>query len=327
MYNRKLNLMTVIIAVVLVAAFIPGTGDYAVSQSITSGNSIDREQLSALMSWRNIGPARGGRSTAVAGSVTDENLYYFGATGGGVWKTTDGGENWRSIGDEITVGSIGDIDISRSNSNIVFVGTGEACFRGNISHGNGVYKSVDGGNSWQHVGLTESRYIPRLLIHPENDDIIFVAAIGHLYAPPGSYRGDHGVFRSKDGGETWENVLPGVNNQTGAVDISISHRNPNVMFAALYETFRTPYSSSSGGPGSGLYKSADGGDTWTKVEGGGFPGGILGKIGVSISPADNNRVYAMVEAEDGGLYRSDDGGETWTLTNNDRDKRQRNTRG
>jgi len=307
-----------LVAILLV--FDCGMSDFAFAQT---GQRIDPEHLSQVMNWRNIGPARGGRSVAVAGSVTDRNLFYFGATGGGVWKTTNGGEDWLPVTDNIATSSIGDIDISAANPNIVYVGTGEGCLRGNISHGDGVYKSEDGGRTWQHAGLKESRHIPRILIHPDNPDIVFVAALGHVYAPPDGNRGEHGVFKTTDGGKTWRNVLPGVNNQTGAVDISMNPINPDILFAALYETFRTPYSLSSGGPGSGLYKSTDGGESWSKITGGGLPTGIIGRIGVSISRSNPNRVYAMVEAKDGGLYRSDDGGKTWTLTNDDSDKRQR----
>ncbi len=300
-----------------------GSESFAQTRTETENDAIDSDHLSELMEWRNIGPARGGRVLGVTGSVTNENLYFMGTTGGGVWKTTDAGKTWKSIGKSIKVGSIGDIDIAQSDSNIVYVGTGEGCIRGNVSHGDGVYKSVDSGTTWEHIGLSESRHIGRLMIHPENPDIVFVAALGHVYAPSDGDRGEHGLFKTTDGGKTWRNVLPGTNNRTGAIDIDINFSNPDIMFASLYETFRNSYTMSSGGLGSGLYKTVDGGETWTKVTGGGFPGGLLGKIGISISQSEPDRIYAMVESEVGGMYRSDDGGETWLLTNNDRDKRQR----
>ncbi|MFC1554756.1 WD40/YVTN/BNR-like repeat-containing protein [candidate division KSB1 bacterium] len=286
-------------------------------------SAIDPENLEGTLSWRNVGPSRGGRVTAVAGSVSDRNIFFFGGTGAGVWKTTDGGESWTPMTNDWLVSSIGDIDISHKDPNIVYVGTGEACFRGNISHGDGVYKSTDGGYTWEHIGLGESRQIGRVIVKPSDHNTVFVAALGHIYAPPDGNRGDHGVFKTTDGGKTWENILPGPNNQTGAIDIDINPKNNNIMFAALYETFRTSYSLSSGGPGSGLYKSTDGGKSWNKITGGGFPEGTLGKIGVSISKSRPDRIYAMVEAVDGGLYRSDDNGKTWELMNSDRDKRQR----
>ncbi len=295
----------------------------AFAQAGSDEGWINSEYLSSLMKWRNIGPARGGRSLAVAGSVTNSGLYFMGTTGGGIWKTADGGKTWKSVGESLTVGSIGDIDIAATDSNIVYAGTGEGCIRGNVSHGDGIYKSADGGKTWEHTGLTESRHIGRLMIHPQNPDIVFAAALGHVYAPPGGNRGEHGLFKTSDGGKTWRNVLPGTNDRTGAIDIEINHRNPDILFAALYETFRNSYTLSSGGSGSGLYKSVDGGETWTKISGGGFPEGILGKIGIAIAQSDPDRIYAIVEARNGGLYRSDDGGETWIQTNNDRDKRQR----
>ncbi len=279
--------------------------------------TFDEKALQGLR-WRGIGPFRGGRAIAVTGIPGDPNTFYFGAVAGGVWKTTDGGTTWTPIFDRQPVASIGAIGVAPSDPNVIYVGTGEACIRGNISHGNGVYKSTDAGKTWQHVGLEDTRTIGALLVHPKNPDIAYVAALGHVYGP----NTERGVFRTTDGGKTWEKVLY-KDEKTGAIDLAFVPANPRILFAALWEAHRTPWSLSSGGPGSGLYKSTDGGTTWRRLEGNGLPRGILGRIGVSVSGADPNRVWALIEAEDGGLYRSDDGGETWQLVNNDRNYRQR----
>ncbi len=284
---------------------------------VAQGQTYDEKALEG-MRWREIGPFRGGRAIAVAGIPGDPNTFYFGAVAGGVWKTTDGGNTWTPIFDKQPVASIGAIAVAPSDPNVIYVGTGEACIRGNISHGNGVYKSTDAGKTWQHVGLEDTRTIGALIVHPQNPDIAYVAALGHVYGT----NTERGVFRTTDGGETWEKVLY-KDEKTGAIDITFVPSNPRILFAALWEAHRTPWSLSSGGPGSGLYKSTDGGTTWKRLEGNGLPKGIMGRIGVSASGADPNRVWALIEAEQGGLYRSDDGGETWQLVNNDRSYRQR----
>ncbi len=270
------------------------------------------------MEWRSIGPYRGGRALAVAGIPGNPFVYYFGAVAGGVWKSTDGGNTWVPLFDKQAVSSIGSVAVAESDPNVIYVGTGEACIRGNISFGDGVYKSTDAGKTWKSVGLKDTRHIGRVIVDPHNPDVVFVAALGHAYGP----NAERGVFRSTDGGKTWEKVLS-KDEKTGAIDITFDPTNAHILFATLWEAYRTPYSLSSGGPGSGLYKSIDGGTTWKRLEGNGLPKGILGRIGVSVSGADPNRVYALIEAEEGGLYRSDDAGENWARVNDDHRFRQR----
>ncbi len=271
--------------------------------------------------WRNIGPYRGGRSVAVAGVTSQPNVYYFGGTGGGVFKTTDGGVNWEPVSDgqPFGTGTVGAIAVADADPNVVYVGMGESCIRGNFSHGDGVYKSADAGKTWKRVGLEDSRIIGRIHIHPKNPDLVYVAALGHAAGT----NDERGVFRSKDGGKTWQKVLF-KSNKAGAVDLSMDPSNPNVLYAAIWEAKRTPYSLESGGPDSGLWKSTDGGDTWTDISRNpGMPRGVLGRIGVAVSPANSDRVYAIVEAEDGGVLRSDNGGRTWAKVNEGRNLRQR----
>ena len=272
------------------------------------------------MKYRLIGPWRGGRAMAAVGTTSDRHTYYAGYTGGGVWKTTNGGGSWTSLFDKEAVSSIGAIAVAPSDPNVVYVGTGEACIRGNLSHGDGVYKSTDAGKTWTNVGLKETRQIGDLLVHPKNPDVVYVAALGHVYGP----NAERGVFRSRDGGKSWEKVLF-KDDKTGAVDLAMDPGNPSILFAALWEAGRTPWSLTSGGPGSGLHRSTDGGSTWKKVEGKGWPEVVLGRIGVSVSGGDGRRVYAMVEAADekGGLYRSDDGGESWKQITDDHRLRHR----
>ncbi len=272
------------------------------------------------MKWRCIGPYRGGRVTAVAGIASQPYTYYFGVTGGGVWKTEDGGLNWKPVSDGFfKTGSVGAIAVSEWDPNIVYVGMGEVPMRGNVSHGDGMYKSNDAGKTWKQVGLSDTNQISRIRIHPQNPDIVYVAALGHVYGP----NQQRGVFRTKDGGKTWQKVLYR-DNKTGAVDLVLDPSNPRIMYAALWEFFRTPYSLSSGGPGCGLFKSTDGGDTWNEISRNkGLPRGMLGKIGVAVSPARHDRIWAIIEAKDGGVFCSDDGGETWRRVNEERRLRQR----
>jgi len=270
--------------------------------------------------WRNIGPNRGGRSITVAGSVSRPNEYYFGATGGGLWKTTDGGTTWQPVTDgKIKSSSVGAVAVCEANPDIVYLGMGEVQLRGNIMQGDGVYRSTDGGKSWTHLGLDDTHAIARIRVHPTNCDEAFVAALGHPYGP----NAERGVFRTRDGGKTWTKVLYR-NEKTGAVDLTYDPTNPRVLYAGFWEAFRTPWMLSSGGPGSGLFKSTDGGDTWTELtKNPGLPKGIWGKVGVSVSAADPNRVYAIIEAEEGGVFRSDDAGKTWERVNDERKLRQR----
>ena len=263
------------------------------------------------MKYRLIGPFRGGRSLTAAGVPGDPTTYYFGATGGGVWKSTDGALTWSPVFDKEGTSSIGSIAVADSNPNVIYAGTGEACIRGNISHGDGIYKSLDGGKTWKNIGLHDSRAIGKVIVNPTNPDIAFVAALGHPYGP----NPERGIFRTTDGGKTWDKVLYKDEN-TGGIDVAFDPHNPNILFAALWQARRTSWSMSSGGPGSGVYRSTDGGTTWKHLEEHGLPKGPYGKIGIAVA-ANSERVYALIEAHnpDGGLYRSDDGGDTWDLVN------------
>ena len=278
------------------------------------------DELLTSFKWRSIGPDRGGRSIAVAGVKGRPREAYFGATGGGLWKTTDGGQRWEPVTDNlIKSSSVGAVTVSESSPDIVFIGMGESCIRGNIMTGDGVYKSADAGKTWTHVGFSDSDAISRIRIHPTNPDIVLVADFGRY----GKDSDERGVFKSVDGGKTWKKVLFR-NAKTGAADIAIDRRNPNVMFASLWEAYRVEYQMSSGGPGSGLFKSTDGGDTWLEItRNPGLPQGVVGKISVAISGADSNRVYALIENENGGLFSSDDAGATWKMVNSNRSIRQR----
>ena len=286
-----------------------------------AGQSLGADPvLLKFYQWRSIGPDRGGRSIAVAGVKGRPKEAYFGATGGGLWKTVDGGENWAPVTDgQITSASIGAVDVSETNPDIVFIGTGESCIRGNIMPGDGVYKSADAGKTWTHVGFRDAQNISKIRIHPTDPNTIFVAAFGQHGVP----NDERGIFKSTDSGKTWRRVLFR-NDRTPAIDLSIDRTNPRVMYAALWEAYRVEYQMSSGGPGSGLFKSTDGGDTWTEItRNPGLPAGVVGRIGISVSGADSNRVYALVENENGGLFTSDDAGATWRLINDNRNIRQR----
>jgi photosystem II stability/assembly factor-like uncharacterized protein len=273
------------------------------------------------LKWRNIGPNRGGRSLASAGSPTRPLEYYFGATGGGLWKTTDGGTTWHPVTDQhIASSSVSAIAVAPSNPDIVYIGMGESELRGNVIQGDGIYKSIDGGKTWKNVGLKDTQSIARVRVDAKDPNLLYVAALGHPYGKSS----ERGVYRSKDGGTTWQKILY-KDDVAGAEDISIDPNNPKTIFATIWDVYRTPWSLSSGGPASGLYKSTDGGDTWKDItRNPGMPSGIIGKIGVAVSGADSNRIYAMVENENGGVFRSEDGGATWAKVNDDRKVRQRN---
>jgi photosystem II stability/assembly factor-like uncharacterized protein len=272
------------------------------------------------LKWRNVGPDRGGRSIAIAGVRGQPKVGYFGAAGGGLWKTTDGGEHWANITDgQIHSSSVGAVAVSETDPNIVFIGMGEAEIRGDIQPGDGLYKSTDAGKTWTHIGFENSDAISHIRINPTNPNIVFVSDFGKF----GANSEERGIFKSTDGGKTWRKVLYKSPN-AGGVDVEIDRTNPNVMYAALWEAYRKEWGMSSGGPASGMYKSTDGGETWTEItHATGLPAGIDGKIGISISPVDPNRVFALVENENGGLFRSDDAGATWSLVNNERRFRQR----
>ena len=273
-----------------------------------------------VLRWRNLGPLRGGRSIAAEGSVARPNEYYFGATGGGLWKTTDGGTTWRPVTDgQINSSSVGAVGIAPSNPDVVYIGMGEADIRGNIAQGDGVYKTTDGAKTWKHMGLTDSLTVSKIRVHPKNPDLVYVAALGHTAGP----NDERGVFRSKDGGATWQKILF-KDSKTGAVELILDPGHPDTIYVSMWEAGRTSHGMTSGGPGSGIYKSKDGGDTWTEISRNpGLPKGVLGKIGLSVSGADSNRVYAQIEADDGGFFMSDDAGATWKLINNKRELRQR----
>ena len=270
--------------------------------------------------WRNVGPDRGGRSIAVSGVKGRAKEAYFGAVGGGLWKTSDGGETWVPVTDgQVRSASVGAVAVSESNPDIVYIGMGETCIRGNIMAGDGVYRSTDAGKTWTHIGFEASENISKIRIHPTNPDIIFVAAFGKHSAP----NAERGVYKSTDGGKRWRRVLFR-NDSTAAIDLSIDRTNPDVMYAAMWEAYRKEYTMSSGGAGSGLFKSSDGGETWKEItRNAGLPAGLIGRIGVSVSPANGNRVYALVENAKGGLFKSDDAGATWTLQTDNRNVRQR----
>jgi len=291
------------------------SGSMAFSQKVP-----DTTSLYHGMAWRNIGPNRGGRSLGISGSAQRKQEYYFGAVGGGLWKTTDGGLNWKPVTDgQITSSSVGAVGVSASNPDIVYIGTGETEFRGNIMQGDGVYKTTDAGKTWKSVGLKNTQAISRVRVHPTDPDIAYVSALGHPYGP----NEERGVFKTTDGGNTWKKVLF-INDHAGAEDLIIDPKNPDILYASIWQVYRTPYKMWSDSLYSGLYKSVDAGEHWTEItHNPGMPTGPIGKIGVTVSPADGNRVWAIVEARDGGLYRSDDGGKTWKLVNKERKLRQR----
>ncbi|MGE0123058.1 MAG: glycosyl hydrolase [Vicinamibacterales bacterium] len=301
-------------------AVLAATAGSAGSRAQTPSAAVD-PVLYKGMQWRSVGPARGGRSIAVGGSESRPHEYWFGTTGGGAWKTTDGGTTWAPMTDgKIRSSSIGALGVCQADPDVVYIGGGEVQFRGNIIQGDGVYRTGDGGQTWTHVGLRDSQAVARLRVHPTNCDTVVAAVFG----PPYNEHPERGVFKSTDGGTTWRKTLFR-DGRTGAVDLSIDPANPQVMFASLWEAFRTPWSMSSGGPGSGLFKSTDGGDTWTEItRNPGLPAGLWGKVGVSVSPVDGGRVYAIIENEAaGGLYVSDDAGASWRQTSDNRNIRQR----
>lgn len=291
---------------------------FALGAPAKQSSGLDPELWKAYH-WREVGPYRGGRCAAVAGIPRDAKTYYFGGTGGGVWKTVDGGRTWKNVSDGFFGGSIGAVAVSEWDPNVVYVGGGEKTVRGNVSHGDGMWRSTDAGKTWKHIGLEDSRHIPRIRIHPKNPDLVYAAALGHLFGPNEM----RGVYRSRDGGEHWERILH-VNDKVGAVDLAMDPTNPRVLYATMWNVRRTPWSLESGGPGSGIWKSTDGGDHWTELtRNPGLPKGTLGIIGITVSPSNPENVYAMVEAAEGGVFRSRDGGKTWTKTNEERSLRQR----
>jgi photosystem II stability/assembly factor-like uncharacterized protein len=310
---RFLGLVGIVIAISIFPASVRSTP----SPTPAPKGAID-EKLFKGMPWRQIGPFRGGRALTIEGVPGEADTYYFGAVAGGVWKTTDGGVNWTPLFDKQPISSIGAIAIAPSDHNVIYAGTGEAAIRGNTTYGTGVFKSIDGGKTWENVGLKDSRHIGALIVDPRNENVALVAALGHAFGP----NAERGIFRTADGGKTWTKVLSKDEN-TGGIDVVFDPHNPNIVFASLWQARRQPWFFSSGGPGSGLYRSEDNGVTWKHLESNGLPEGILGKIGIAVSGADSNRVYAIIEAKEGGLYRPDDVGQHWTRVNDDGRFRQR----
>jgi photosystem II stability/assembly factor-like uncharacterized protein len=272
------------------------------------------------LEWRCIGPYRGGRVVAVAGDPSEAAVFYFGACAGGVWKTEDAGTYWHNVSDGFfRTAAVGAVAVADADPHVIYVGMGESCIRGDVSHGDGVYKSTNRGKTWLHLGLEDTRHIARVRIHPQNPDLVYVAALGHAFGP----NMQRGVFRSADGGKSWDHILFR-SNKAGAIDLSMDPHNPRILYAAIWEAQRLPWSLTSGGPDSSLYKSTDGGDTWTELTNQpGLPPGLKGRIGVAVSPAKPDRVWALVEAEDGALCRSDDGGTTWQRLSDERNLRLR----
>nr|WP_298793127.1 glycosyl hydrolase [uncultured Allomuricauda sp.] len=278
------------------------------------------QELYSSLEYRLVGPFRGGRSAAVTGVPGEPNLFYFGATGGGVWKTTNGGRTWENISDGYFGGSIGAVEVAKSDPNVIYVGGGEKTLRGNVSSGYGVWKTENAGKTWSFAGLKNSRHVPRIRIHPTDYNTVYAAVLGNIYKPTK----ERGIYKSTDGGKNWRQVLF-VNDQSGAVDLTFDPNNPRILYASTWRAKRTPYSLSSGGDGSALWKSTDSGETWTEIsKNEGFPKDTLGIIGVTVSPKNSDRVWAIVENKaKGGLYRSDDGGKKWTQVNSERKLRQR----
>ncbi len=307
-------LLAIALPATLCAALTPA---WPATAPASQATAVDPSRFGALH-WRGIGPYRGGRVLAVTGVPHEPSAYYFGAVAGGVWKTTDSGASWSVLTDHTPITSIGALAVAPSDPNILYVGAGEGSPRGDMTYGNGVFKSLDGGKSWQSLGLADTRQIGALIVDPKNPDIVLVAALGHAFGP----NAERGVFRTADGGKTWTRVLA-KDDRTGAIDVTFDPHDSRIVYAALWQALRQPWNFSSGGPGSGLYRSTDGGVSWSHLAGNGLPAGILGRIDVAVSGADSRRIYAMIEAKDGGLYRSDDAGEHWRLVNDDGRVRQR----
>jgi len=287
---------------------------FILSFSIAQDSTILKE-----LNFRNLGPYRGGRSTAVCGDLQNKQLFYFGSTGGGVWRTKDGGSNWTNISDKYFGGSIGSIAVAPSDNKVIYVGTGENSLRGNVSEGNGIWKSEDAGRTWKNIGLTDSRHITRVRVHPKNPDIVFTACLGHLFGA----NEERGIYKTTDGGKSWRRVLF-ANKYAGAVDLILDPINPNILYASTWRVQRTPFSLESGGEGSGLWKSIDGGETWKNISRNkGLPKDTLGIIGIAISENASEKIYAIIESADGGLFKSADAGETWIKLNDENKIRQR----
>src|SRR5438046_1956035 len=297
---------------------------FAVGASVSAASaypqSAPRDSLAfGALHWRELGPFRGGRSVAVTGNPSRPDEFWMGTTGGGVFKSINAGQSWAPMTDKYFGGTIGAVEVAPSAPDVVYVGGGEYPIRGNVSHGDGVWKTTDGGRTWTFMGLGDTRQIADIVVHPANPDLVYVAALGHVWAP----NAERGVFRSKDGGKSWQKILFR-NDSTGVVDLVMDPNDPNVLYAGLWQADRTPWMLSSGGPGSGLFKTTDGGDHWTEItRNPGLPAGLWGNIGLTVSAASSSRVWAIIEADSGGVFRSDDAGRTWQRLTGDRSLRQR----
>ena len=302
----------------VIAIFLSNISN-AQQQKTNTNQSFD-PSVYAGIKWRELGPFRGGRSCTVTGVKGNPNLYYFGSVGGGVWRTTDAGQTWGNITDKYFGGTIGAVAVAESDPNVIYVGEGEQTLRNNVAAGTGVWKSTDAGATWKSIGLTDSRHISRIRIHPKNADVVYVAAMGNLWKPNEM----RGIYRSTDGGLTWKKILY-INDQAGAADLMLDPNNPRIMYASTWNMKRNGYRMDSGGPDSKLWKSTDGGDTWENLsDKEGMPKGINGIIGVTVSPKNSNKIWAIIENQEaGGVYRSDDGGLTWAKINQDRALLQR----
>ena len=301
-----------LLASVLLLLGLSASASPTLARDMAQGVSSGYEDAYGALEWRNVGPVRGGRSIAAAGSSARPLEAYFGATGGGLWKTTDAGMTWAPVTDgQIASSSVGAVAVAPSNPDIVYLGMGEGQLRNNIMQGDGVYKSEDGGETWSHIGLENTKTVATIRVHPRNPDIVYAAALGDPFAP----NEERGVYMSRNGGETWKKVLYR-SPEAGAIDIAMDPNNPDRLFATIWQVYRKPWKLWSGGPQSGLFLSEDGGESWTEItRRPGLPEGVIGKMTVAVSGADSNRVYANIEAKEGGLYRSDDGGETWRYIN------------
>lgn len=311
---KKILLLSCVLLTVAFAGLAQKKGSAPAKATVTYD-----EKLYGGMEWRNIGPFRGGRSSTVTGVAGKPNLFYMGSVGGGVWRTTDGGGTWENISDGFFGNSIGAVAVSEWDNNVLYVGGGEKTVRGNVSFGEGVYKSVDAGKTWSHIGLKDSKHVARIRIDPKNPDVVYAAVLGDLFKSSD----ERGVYKTIDGGKSWKRVLF-ANADAGAVDLCFDPNNARVLYASTWRIRRTPYSLESGGEGSALWKSTDAGETWTNIsKNNGLPKGIWGISGVTVSPVNSNRVYAIIENDNGGVYRSDDAGTTWKKMNDDRALRQR----
>ena len=315
--------MKKIIAIILLMAAANATGVMAQKKKVSTvvePARISQDPVIKAQNFRLVGPFRGGRAAAGVGAYTESNTFYMGSTGGGVWKTTDAGSNWKNISDGYFGGTIGAIAVAPSNESIIYVGEGENSMRGNVSEGlGGAWKSTDDGKTWKNIGLMEGRHIVRLIVHPKNPDIVWAAVMGHLFGP----NENRGVYKSTNGGATWKKVLY-VNEQTGASELIIDPSNPDILYAGTWRLIRTPYSLESGGEGSGMYKSTDGGETWTDIKNAkGLPKGVWGIVGIAVAKSNTDKLYALIENKDGGLYMSDDAGKSWELASSDNNIRQR----